>query len=164
MPNPIGNMVIKVDLDGSGFNRGVTGLNRQMKMVSRELSANLSQFSRYDNSLEKSKIKVEGLSKKQKVQAQITKELKDSYDKLSKETGENSAKTQAAAAKYNEAYAKLNQYERELNQATQELKDMQREQKALNTAMGKLGTNFNNFGPKLQEIGNSMKNVGRNMT
>ncbi len=35
MPNPIGNMVIKVDLDGSGFNRGVTGLNRQMKMVSR---------------------------------------------------------------------------------------------------------------------------------
>ncbi len=27
-------MVIKVDLDGSGFNRGVTGLNRQMKMVS----------------------------------------------------------------------------------------------------------------------------------
>ncbi|HCZ5908163.1 TPA: phage tail tape measure protein [Staphylococcus aureus] len=164
MPNPIGNMVIKVDLDGSGFNRGVTGLNRQMKMVSRELSANLSQFSRYDNSLEKSKIKVEGLSKKQKVQAQITKELKDSYDKLSKETGENSAKTQAAAAKYNEAYAKLNQYERELNQATQELKDMQREQKALNTAMGKLGTNFNNFGPKLQEIGNSMKNVGRNIT
>ncbi|WP_279526465.1 phage tail tape measure protein [Staphylococcus aureus] len=164
MPNPIGNMVIKVDLDGSGFNRGVTGLNRQMKMVSRELSANLSQFSRYDNSLEKSKIKVEGLSKKQKVQSQITKELKDNYDKLSKETGENSAKTQAAAAKYNEAYAKLNQYERELNQATQELKDMQREQKALNSAMGKLGNNFNNFGPKLQEIGNSMKNVGRNMT
>ncbi|HDD0598305.1 TPA: phage tail tape measure protein [Staphylococcus aureus] len=164
MPNPIGNMVIKVDLDGSGFNRGVTGLNRQMKMVSRELSANLSQFSRYDNSLEKSKIKVDGLSKKQKVQAQITKELKDNYDKLSKETGENSAKTQAAAAKYNEAYAKLNQYERELNQATQELKDMQREQKALNSAMGKLGNNFNNFGPKLQEIGNSMKNVGRNMT
>ncbi|SUJ65057.1 phage tail tape measure protein [Staphylococcus aureus] len=165
MPNPIGNMVIKVDLDGSGFNRGVTGLNRQMKMVSRELSANLSQFSRYDNSLEKSKIKVEGLSKKQKVQAQITKELKDSYDKLSKETGENSAKTQAAAAKYNEAYAKLNQYERELNQATQELKDMQREQKALNTAMGKtwyqtliiLVLNFKKFG-------NSMKNVGRNMT
>lgn len=164
MPNPIGNMVIKVDLDGSGFNRGVTGLNRQMKMVSRELSANLSQFSRYDNSLEKSKIKVDGLSKKQKVQAQITKELKDNYDKLSKETGENSAKTQAAAAKYNEAYAKLNQYERELNQATKELKDMQREQKALNSAMGKLGNNFNNFGPKLQEIGNSMKNVGRNMT
>ncbi|WP_375156759.1 hypothetical protein, partial [Staphylococcus aureus] len=27
MPNPIGNMVIKVDLDGSGYNRGVTGLN-----------------------------------------------------------------------------------------------------------------------------------------
>ncbi|EPR25504.1 hypothetical protein L800_04075 [Staphylococcus aureus SA_ST125_MupR] len=73
MPNPIGNMVIKVDLDGSGFNRGVTGLNRQMKMVSRELSANLSQFSRYDNSLEKSKIKVEGLSKNKKFKPRLLK-------------------------------------------------------------------------------------------
>ena len=73
MPNPIGNMVIKVDLDGSGFNRGVTGLNRQMKMVSRELSANLSQFSRYDNSLEKSKIKVEGLSKNKKFNPRLLK-------------------------------------------------------------------------------------------
>ena len=37
-------MVTKVDLDGSGFNRGVTGLNRQMKMVSRELSAIYHNF------------------------------------------------------------------------------------------------------------------------
>ena len=42
-------------------------------MVSRELSANLSQFSRYDNSLEKSKIKVEGLSKKQKFKPRLLK-------------------------------------------------------------------------------------------
>ncbi|WP_420902262.1 hypothetical protein, partial [Staphylococcus agnetis] len=44
MPTVAGNMVIKVDLDGSGFNRGITGLNRQMRMVSREMSANLSKF------------------------------------------------------------------------------------------------------------------------
>lgn len=163
MGNPIGNMVIKVDLDGSGFNKGVTGLNRQMRMVSRELSANLSQFSRYDRSLEKSKIRVDGLTKRQKVQSQITKELKANYDKLSRETGENSAKTQAAAAKYNEAYAKLNQYDRELKEATQELRTMQKEQRALNSTMGKVGSNFNTFGPKLKEIGSGMKNVGRSM-
>lgn len=163
MASPIGNMVIKVDLDGSGFNKGVTGLNRQMRMVSKEMSANLSKFSRYDNSLEKSKVKVDGLSKRQQVQSRITKELRQNYEKLSSETGENSAKTQAAAAKYNEARAKLNLYDRELEEATKHMKSLQDHQKALNTSLGKLGNNFSKFGPQLKTMGDGMKNVGRSM-
>lgn len=164
MGNPIGNMVIRVDLDGSGFNKGMAGLNRQMRMVSREMSANLSKFGRYDQSLEKSKVKVDGLTKKQRVQAQKVKELKQGYDKLSKETGENSAKTQAAAAKYNEAYAELNKYERELKEATEELRALERQQQAMNTTMGKIGSKFSEIGPKFQEIGQKMQSVGRSMS
>ena len=164
MANPIGNMVIKVDLDGSGFNRGITGLNRQMRMVSREMSANLSKFGRYDQSLEKSKVKVDGLTKRQQIQAQKVRELKNNYDQLSRETGENSAKTQAAAAKYNQAYAELNKYELELNQATAEMKALERQQQVLNTTMGKIGNKFSELGPRLQEIGSKMQSVGRNMS
>ncbi|MEX6217629.1 phage tail tape measure protein [Mammaliicoccus sciuri] len=164
MPNPVGNMVIKVDLDGSGFNKGVTGLNRQMRMVSKELSANLSKFSRYDNSLEKSKVKVDGLTKRQRVQKEIVKELRQNYDRLSAETGENSAKTQAAASKYNEAAAKLNQYDHELEEAKKHMKSLQDHQRALNTTLGKLGNNFSKFGPHLKTIGDGMKNVGRSMS
>ncbi|WP_432371405.1 phage tail tape measure protein [Staphylococcus chromogenes] len=164
MANPIGNMVIKVDLDGSGFNRGITGLNRQMRMVSREMSANLSKFGRYDQSLEKSKVKVDGLTKRQQIQAQKVRELKNNYNQLSKETGENSAKTQAAAAKYNQAYAELNKYEQELNQATSEMKALERQQQVLNTTMGKIGNKFSELGPRLQEIGGKMQSVGRNMS
>lgn len=164
MVNPIGNMVIKVDLDGSGFNRGITGLNRQMRMVSREMSANLSKFGRYDQSLEKSKVKVDGLTKRQQIQAQKVRELKNNYDQLSRETGENSAKTQAAAAKYNQAYAELNKYERELNEATAEMKALERQQQVLNTTMGKIGNKFSELGPRLQEIGGKMQSVGRNMS
>lgn len=164
MANPIGNMVIKVDLDGSGFNRGVAGLNRQMRMVSREMSANLSKFGRYDQSLEKSKVKVDGLTKRQQIQAQKVRELKNNYDQLSKETGENSAKTQAAATKYNQAYAELNKYEQELAQATNEMKELERQQQTLNTTMGKIGNKFSELGPRLQEIGSKMQSVGRNMS
>ncbi|MDG4944686.1 phage tail tape measure protein [Staphylococcus agnetis] len=164
MPTVAGNMVIKVDLDGSGFNRGITGLNRQMRMVSREMSANLSKFGRYDQSLEKSKVKVDGLTKRQQIQAQKVRELKNNYDQLSKETGENSAKTQAAAAKYNQAYAELNKYEQELSQATNEMKELERQQQVLNTTMGKIGNKFSELGPRLQEIGSKMQSVGRNMS
>ncbi|EIL3010003.1 phage tail tape measure protein [Staphylococcus pseudintermedius] len=164
MASPIGNMVIRVDLDGSGFNKGIAGLNRQMRMVSREMSANLSQFGRYDKSLEKSRLKVDGLTKRQQLQSQKVKELKAQYDRLSAETGENSAKTQAAASKYNEAYAKLNLYERELQEATNEMKRMETQQRALNTSMGKLGAKLSSWGPKLQEIGRNMQSIGRSMS
>ncbi len=163
MASPIGNMVIRVDLDGSGFNKGVTGLQRQMRMVNKEMSANLSQFGRYDNSLEKSKAKVDGLSKRQRVQKEVVKELRQNYDRLSAETGENSAKTQAAAAKYNEARAKLNLYDRELEEATKHMKSLQDHQRAINTSLGKLGNNFSKFGPQLKTMGEGMKNIGRSM-
>ncbi|EHS7203393.1 TPA: phage tail tape measure protein [Staphylococcus pseudintermedius] len=164
MASPIGNMVIRVDLDGAGFNKGIAGLNRQMRMVSREMSANLSQFGRYDKSLEKSRLKVDGLTKRQQLQTQKVKELKAQYNRLSAETGENSAKTQAAASKYNEAYAKLNLYERELQEATNEVKRMETQQRALNTSMGKLGAKLSSWGPKLQEIGRNMQSIGRSMS
>lgn len=164
MANPIGNMVIRVDLDGSGFNKGIAGLNRQMRMVSREMSANLSQFGRYDKSLEKSRLKVDGLTKRQQLQSQKVKELKAQYDRLSAETGKNSAKTQAAASKYNEAYAKLNLYEKELAEATNEMKRMEQQQRILNTSMGKLGAKLSSWGPKLQEIGRNMQSIGRSMS
>ncbi|ELV2648145.1 phage tail tape measure protein [Staphylococcus pseudintermedius] len=164
MASPIGNMVIRVDLDSAGFNKGIAGLNRQMRMVSREMSANLSQFGRYDKSLEKSRLKVDGLTKRQQLQTQKVKELKAQYNRLSAETGENSAKTQAAASKYNEAYAKLNLYERELQEATNEMKRMETQQRALNTSMGKLGAKLSNWGPKLQEIGRNMQSIGRSMS
>ncbi len=163
MASPIGNMVIRVDLDGSGFNKGVTGLQRQMRMVNKEMSANLSQFGRYDNSLEKSKAKVDGLSKRQRVQKEVVKELRQNYDRLSAETGENSAKTQVAAAKYNEARAKLNLYDRELEEATKHMKSLQDHQRAINTSLGKLGNNFSKFGPQLKTMGEGMKNIGRSM-
>ncbi|EJG5091225.1 phage tail tape measure protein [Staphylococcus pseudintermedius] len=164
MASPIGNMVIRVDLDGAGFNKGIAGLNRQMRMVSREMSANLSQFGRYDKSLEKSRLKVDGLTKRQQLQTQKVKELKAQYNRLSAETGENSAKTQAAASKYNEAYAKLNLYEKELAEATNEMKRMEQQQRVLNTSMGKIGAKLTQWGPKFQEIGRSMQSVGRSMS
>ncbi|MFO3691179.1 phage tail tape measure protein [Staphylococcus felis] len=164
MASPVGNMVIRVDLDGAGFNKGIAGLNRQMRMVSREMSANLSKFGRYDQSLEKSKVKVDGLTKRQQIQAQKVRVLKNNYDQLSKETGENSAKTQAAASKYNEAYAKLNLYEKELAEATNEMKRMEQQQRVLNTSMGKIGSKLTQWGPKFQEVGRSMQSVGRSMS
>nr|WGE08433.1 hypothetical protein P5658_09110 [Bacillus subtilis] len=39
MAQPIGNMVVKVGLDDTGFNRGIEGLKRQMRLANSEMKA-----------------------------------------------------------------------------------------------------------------------------
>ena len=154
---PIGNMTIKVDLDSTGFNKGMSGLNRQMKMVGSELASNLSVFDKTDKSVEKLRTRYDGLNKMQKIQEQRVKELKDKYDHLSETTGENSAKTQAAAAEYNKANA-------ELNAMTKEVADLGAEIERLESPWTKVGNQLTETGERFQKIGSGMKDVGKSMS
>ena len=151
---PVGNMTIKVDLDGTGFNKGIAGLNRQMKMVSSEMASNLSVFNRTDKSVEKLKTTYDGLTKKQQIQEEKVKRLKDNYQELSKETGENSAKTQAAAAEYNKANA-------ELNSMTNEVESLNKQIKQMESPWTKIGKGMEEFGGKVQKIGQNMSDIGK---
>jgi tape measure domain-containing protein len=155
--SPIGNMVIKVDLDGSGFNRGMSGLQRQMRMINNEMNANLSAFSKTDKSINKLEATYEGLNKKQKVQSKVVEEAKQKYEELAEAKGKDNAKTQAAMANYNKELAKLNQMERQLSSLKEEIRIQ-------SSSWTKLGNSFTNVGNNLQSIGRGIKSVGDNLT
>lgn len=154
---PIGNMTIKVDLDSTGFNKGMSGLNRQMKMVGSELASNLSVFDKTDKSVEKLRTRYDGLNKMQKIQEERVRQLKENYETLSEKTGENSAKTQAAASEYNKANA-------ELNAMTKEVSDLGAEIERLESPWTKVGNQLTETGEKFQKIGSGMKDVGKSMS
>ena len=157
MAGPVGNMTIKVDLDSTGFNKGMSGLNRQMKMVGSELASNLSVFDKTDKSVEKLRTRYDGLNKMQKIQEQRVKELKDKYDHLSETTGENSAKTQAAAAEYNKANAELNAMTKEVSELSAEIERME-------SPWTKVGNKLTDVGDKFQTVGSGMKDIGKSMS
>src|SRR5699024_2684400 len=148
---------IKVDLDSTGFNKGMSGLNRQMKMVGSELASNLSVFDKTDKSVEKLRTRYDGLNKMQKIQEQRVKELKDKYDHLSETTGENSAKTQAAAAEYNKANAELNAMTKEVSELSAEIERME-------SPWTKVGNQLTDVGDKFQTVGSGMKDIGKSMS
>ena len=157
MASPVGNMVIKVDLDGSGFNKGVQGLQRQMRQVSSEMRANLSGFSKTDTSVKKLQTTYDGLAKKYQVQEKLVEEQKRKYDELAQSKGENNAKTQAAAAAYNNEIAKLNEMQSEMSQLNSEIN-------RLENPWTKLSQDMNQFGEKLQGIGRGMQDIGKKMS
>lgn len=156
MASPVGNMVIKVDLDGSGFNKGVQGLQRQMRQVSSEMKANLSGFSKTDSSVKKLQTTYDGLAKKYQVQEKLVEEQKRKYDELAQSKGENNAKTQAAAAAYNNEIAKLNEMQSEMSQLNSEIN-------RLESPWTKLSQDMNQFGEKLQGIGRGMQDIEENV-
>lgn len=157
MASPVGNMVIKVDLDGSGFNKGVQGLQRQMRQVSSEMKANLSGFSKTDTSVKKLQTTYDGLAKKYQVQEKLVEEQKRKYDELAQSKGENNAKTQAAAAAYNNEIAKLNEMQSEMSQLNSEIN-------RLESPWTKIGAGMDKFGDKLHGIGNGMQDIGKKMS
>lgn len=164
MASPVGNMVIKVDLDGAGFNKGVQGLQRQMRQVTSEMKANLSGFDKTDRSVDKLSKTYDGLAKKYQVQEKLVEEQKKKYDQLAEAKGENNAKTQAAASAYNNEIAKMNEMESEMSSLKSEMTALNAEAEKLESPWTRMSAGMNEFGDKLQGIGTGMKDIGKKMS
>ncbi|MDM5199257.1 hypothetical protein QUF79_14645 [Fictibacillus enclensis] len=98
---PIGNLVVNVGLNAQGFNKGIDGLNRQMKLSQSAMKANVSQFKAYGDKLGAAESQVSSLSDQLKIQKKIVEEHQKAYEK--------------AKLEYKEGSEQLGKYERKLN-------------------------------------------------
>lgn len=154
---PLGRMLIDIDLDTTKLGSSTTHLQRQMRIVNSAMRANLAGLK--DNSKETDVlgVKIDGLNKKQKIQAGIVEQTEKRYQEL--------VKTKGAGAKETEAYANtLNREQAKLREVTNELKEMERQQKIVNSNWTKLGNSLNTAGSGLTTFGNGMKQVGGGLT
>src|SRR5699024_9580456 len=154
---PLGRMLIDIDLDTTKLGSSTTHLQRQMRIVNSAMRANLAGLK--DNSKESDVLstKIDGLNKKQKIQAGIVEQTEKRYQEL--------VKTKGAGAKETEAYANtLNREQAKLREVTNELKEMERQQKVMNSGWTKLGNSFGSLGSQLTSIGGSIKSVGSSLT
>lgn len=154
---PLGNLVIDVSLDTQKLGSSTTHLQRQMRIVNSAMRANLAGLK--DNSKESDVLstKIDGLNKKQKIQAGIVEQTEKRYQELVKTKGEGAKETEAYANTLNREQAKL-------REVTNELKEMERQQKVMNSNWTKLGNSLNTAGSGLTTFGNGMKQVGGGLT
>lgn len=162
--NPIGNMIIKVDLNTTGFNKSMTGLRRQLKSVNTELRANLSQFDRSERSVKKYQTHIDGLTKRHQVQEKAVEQARKEYEKMVEQYGEGSAKAEASAIKLNEQIALYQETGRELKGVTAEFKEFQKQQEVQSSNWYKAGSALDDFGSKLQALSGKMQSAGSNLT
>ncbi|API92721.1 MULTISPECIES: phage tail tape measure protein [unclassified Virgibacillus] len=161
---PVGNMVIKVDLDSTGVEKSMTGLQRQLKSSNKAMGAQLSAFDRGEKSSKKYGVMIEGLTNRHRIQARMVEESRKKYQRMSSEYGENSVKAQKASQELNEQIAKYQETGRELNKVSAEFKEFQRMQDMQSKGWYKVADGMVQTGTKMQAVGRQMTDFGKGYT
>ncbi len=125
MTQAIGNMVAKVNLDDSGFNRGITGLQRQLRLTNSEMKASAAIYKNTGDKSKQLQSQVEGLNNKYRLQGRIVQEHRKRYEQLVREKGRDARETQIHARKLNESIAVHQKLEKELRQVSKEFEQLQ---------------------------------------
>ncbi|MGY0692988.1 phage tail tape measure protein [Virgibacillus sp. FSP13] len=161
---PVGNMVIKVDLDSTGVEKSMTGLQRQLKSSNKAMGAQLSAFNRGEKSAKKYGVLIKGLTNRHRIQARMVEEARSKYQSMSKQYGKNSVKAQKAAQSLNEQIARYQETSRELDNVTAEFKEFQRVQETQSKGWYKVADGMDKFGGKLKATGRRMDETGQSLT
>ncbi len=150
MATEIGNMVAKVSMDQTGFQQGITKLNRELKIVRSEFKASSAQLGDFGKSTEGLKLKTDSLTKQFDLQKQRVQALEGAYKKSVETKGADAKATQNLAIRLNGAKAQLAETERELKKTTAELE--------------KQSSAWYKVAKACQETGGKMADMGKTLT
>lgn len=158
MPNEeIGKLNVVVNLDSTGFQNGISQLNRQMKLVQSEFQAATAKLGDFGSSTDKLKLQADALSKQIEIQKQKVAALEQAYQRSVETKGADAKATQDLAIKLNKAQAELANLENELKKTTTELEKQ-------SSVWYKLSQSAKEAGEKLKDVGKKVSDVGESLT
>lgn len=154
---PLGNMIIKLDLNNSGLTKGLAASKNAFNHNMKAMQAQMKVMSASGDKAGVLKAKYDGLgSVMQSNKAQIDK-LTDSYNKSFDANGNATTATTKYANQINQAIARQAGFEKQL-------KATQVEFLTITSETYKAGEQFQVYGKKLDSIGGKMSSVGSAMT
>ncbi len=158
VPNEeIGKLNVVVNLDSTGFQNGISQLNRQMKLVQSEFQAATAKLGDFGSSTDKLKLQADALSKQIEIQKQKVAALEQAYQRSVETKGADAKATQDLAIKLNKAQAELANLENELKKTTTELEKQ-------SSVWYKLSQSAKEAGEKLKDVGEKVSDVGKSLT
>ena len=139
-------VVARVGLDDSGFQEGVSKIQRSLKVIQSEFAAASSKLGDFDKSTEGLKLKQDSLNKQMELQKKKVEALSKSYQESVEKKGEDAKATENLKVKLNYAIAEMNKMERELAE--------------INKQLAIQSSNWTKMGKSLEGIGSKMKSIG----
>lgn len=157
MAREIGSLNVRIGLDSSGFQNGISSLNREMKVVESQFKASTAALGEHGKGLDGLKLKSDSLTKQTDIQKQRVEALEAAHKKSVESKGADAKATQDLEVKLNKAKEQLSYME-------QDLKKVNKEIEIQSSTWHKLGQSLDPIGKKMQEIGKGMQSVGKDLT
>lgn len=90
----IGQLNVKIGLDSTGFQNGISSLNREMKKVQSEFKLASAEMGKHGKELDSLKLKSDSLTKQTELQRQKVKALEEAHQKSVETKGADAKATQ----------------------------------------------------------------------
>lgn len=119
----VGRLKVTLGLDGTGFQDGISKVNRQLKIVESEFAVAAAKLGDFGDASDKLGVKAKSLSKQIEIQQAKVDLLRNAVAKSAAEKGEDARQTDLLTIKYNKAAAKLANMENALNRTNKELQE-----------------------------------------
>lgn len=157
MAGEIGSLAVKIGLDSSGFQNGISSINRNLRVLDSEFKANTAALGENAKGLDGLKLKSESLSKQMELQKQKVSVLQEAYTKSAQTKGKDSEATQALEIKLNKAKQALSQMETELSKANKEIETQ-------SSKWTSLVKSLDGIGSKMKTVGEGFSNAGSKLS
>jgi TP901 family phage tail tape measure protein len=153
----IGQLNVKIGLDSSGFQNGISSLNREMRKVQSEFKLASAEMGKHGKELDSLKLRSDSLTKQTELQRQKVQALEAAHQKSVETKGEDAKATQDLEIKLNRAKTQLAYMEQDLKKVNQEIE-------VQSTGWYKLSKSLAPLGQSLRDAGQKMEAVGKNLS
>jgi len=150
-------VVARVGLDDSGFQEGVSKIQRSLKVVQSEFAATSSKLGDFGKSTDGLKLKADSLNRQMELQKEKVAALTKSYQESVEKKGADAKATENLKIKLNYANAELGKMQQELKATTEELKTK-------SSAWYKLSESMDQAGEKMKAAGNKISSAGKTLS
>ena len=150
-------VVAKIGLDDSGFQQGISKIQRSLKVVQSDFAVASSKIKDFGKSTEGLKLTQETLNKQMELQKQKVSALSKSYEDSAQKKGEDAKATENLKIKLNYAQAELNKMENELTKVSKEIQ-------VQSSSWTKMGKTCEGIGGKMKSVGSEFSKVGKNLS
>lgn len=157
MAETIGELLVKVGLDNTGFNKGMKELDQSLKLAKAEFQTASAKMGDMGNATDQLKLKVDYLNKQTEIQRLKLTALKEAYDKAAGSTEQDASAVEKLQIKMLQAEKVLANMENSLQKNVKEL-ELQ------SSAWIELSQKAEKASQTLRNAGNSIVNVGQALT
>ncbi|MFG5445239.1 phage tail tape measure protein [Enterococcus faecalis] len=152
---PLGNMVIKLDLDSSDFGRGAANAKKEVRYLAKEMQANAKIADMAGNQMGKLGTRFDGLTKIIGAQEKQVAALKKAYDE-SFVDGKATESTKRLATQLQDANGKLANYRSQLIQTAGQMAEMQVKTTGATGAIYNASEKMISSGQKMEKVGGAL--------